>query len=165
MQKVIDIAPATVRIYPVVILKGTKLAEYYLSGEYKPLDFDRVVSICADMLCEFERAGIRVIKCGLHASEFVERDMVGGFYHPAFRELCEAEIYKKLITSSLKEMELIRTKAIVKIAVAPSCISKAVGQKKINYEYFKKLGIELKIVGDSTVPKYKTEIREVSVCT
>ena len=37
----------------------------------------------------FENENIRVIKLGLHSSETVESDMVGGAYHPAFRELCE----------------------------------------------------------------------------
>ncbi len=162
LRKALEIAPSAVRIYPVVILKGTKLAELYLSGEYVTMDFDTVVSVCADMLCEFEKAGIKVLKCGLHASEFVERYMAGGFYHPAFKELCEAEIYRRRIESTIFCTD-ISGKRKVTIAVNPSCISKALGQKRANYEYFKRLGIELKITGDKSIPKY--EIKEVRACT
>ena len=113
-----------------------------------------VVETAAYFLRNFEENGIRVIKCGLHASEFVEQDMVGGFYHPAFRELCETSIYRKLI-----EEELGLAEGSVTIAAAPSCISKAIGHKKANLIYFKEQGIDLKIVGDDSLPKYKVKLR------
>ncbi len=162
MNKIIEIHPDTVRIYPVVILRGTKLAELYESGEYKLFcdkdeksDFQDVVEISATMMREFEQNNIKVIKCGLHASEFVEKDMIGGFYHPAFRELCEAEIYKNIIYKKLEKL-----KGNYIIAVNPKCISKAVGQKKSNIQYFKNQGIDIKIVGDEKIPEY-----EVKICT
>ena len=165
MRKVLEIKPSAVRIYPVVILRGTKLAELYLSGEYETLPFDRVVDICSEMLLSFENAGIKVLKCGLHASEFVERDMVGGYYHPAFRELCETEIYRKEINSTLFCTDKDKTEhRKVVIAVNSACISKALGHRRSNYEYFKRLGTELKIIGDKTIPKYKCELKEVRAC-
>ncbi len=163
-EKIMAIRPDTVRIYPVVILKGTRLAQLYESGEYQRFggaagmrscfDFEDVVETAAYFLRNFEENGIRVIKCGLHASEFVEQDMVGGFYHPAFRELCETSIYRKLI-----EEELGLAEGSVTIAAAPSCISKAIGHKKANLIYFKEQGIDLKIVGDDSLPKYKVKLR------
>lgn len=183
VQKIIEIHPNTVRIYPVVILKGTRLAQLYESGEYKFFDddtektnFQDVVEVTAGMMESFEKNNIRVIKCGLHASEFVEKDMIGGFYHPAFRELCENEIYKHLIYNELFEMaDLNRPqkfdqtefkKKLQKlhgnhvIAVNPKCISKAVGQKRSNIEYFKNQEIYIKIIGDEKIPEY-----EVKLCT
>ena len=185
MEKILEIHPDTVRIYPVVILKGTRLAELLESGEYRLFggadderehyDFDDVVEIAAGMLEEFGKNGIRVIKCGLHASEFVEKDMVGGYYHPAFRELCESTIYNHLIWNELFEMaDMNRPQKYVKeeadaklqklkgkhtIAVHPSCISKAMGHKKSNYLELLERGIEIKIIGDESVPKYKCELR------
>lgn len=182
MDKVIEIHPDTVRIYPVVILKGTKLAELYESGEYVPVKtrgkMRAVIGTVSMMLRCFEKNGIRVIKCGLHASEFVEKDMIGGFYHPAFRELCEARIYrsemKKRICENagldrvmspknfkynymLKYDLNVRDKYV--FAVNPSCISKALGHRKSNYQYFREAGIEIKIVGDEQIPKYQCELR------
>ncbi|MGN0613650.1 MAG: elongator complex protein 3, partial [Porcipelethomonas sp.] len=95
IDKIAEIGPETVRIYPVVILKGTKLAELYESGDYRTFSLEDVLDICSAAMMKFEQAGIRVIKCGLHASEFVEKDIIAGFYHPAFRELCESRIYRK----------------------------------------------------------------------
>lgn len=157
IMKIADIKPDTVRIYPVVILKGTRLAELYKSGIYKPCSFDEIVENASRALMIFEKKGIRVIKCGLHASEFVEKDMTGGFYHPAFREICESRIYRNKMSeitsyeqSDLKQFEF---------AVASSCISKALGHKKSNVEYFRQYGIEIKIVGDENIPKYEVKLR------
>lgn len=174
MQKIGRIRPDTVRIYPVVILKGTRLAELYQSGEYSLMPFDKVVELCGSMLEEFHIKKIRVIKCGLHASEFVERDMVGGYYHPAFRELCESVIYRRGIEYCIKhERERLsfhkqsmkcRFERFVKgenytVAVEPSCISKAAGHKKSNINFFKQQGININIIGDDRVPVYQCELR------
>ena len=157
LDKIAAIRPDTVRIYPVVILDGTKLGELYKSGEYSTFSFDEVTEFAAIAMMKFEYEGIKVIKCGLHASEFVERDMLGGFYHPAFRELCESNIYRRKI----EELIAYETKSGFDFvfAVNSTCISKAMGHKKSNVEYFKNQGINIKIVGDENIPKYQVELR------
>lgn len=157
LDKIAAIRPDTVRIYPVVILDGTKLGELYKSGEYSTFSFDEVTEFAAIAMMKFEYEGIKVIKCGLHASEFVERDMLGGFYHPAFRELCESNIYRRKI----EELIAYETKSGFDFvfAVNSTCISKAMGHKKSNVEYFKNQGINIKIIGDENIPKYQVELR------
>jgi len=142
-DKLAELCPAVMRIYPVVILSGTKLAELYKSGEYVPYSFDEAVELCSEILQYADEKGIRVIKCGLHASEFVEQDMVGGFYHPAFRELCESRIYLRKIE------ELAEGCSYVHISVPSRDISRAVGHKKSNIEYFRQKGIEIKVSGSA----------------
>lgn len=154
MNKIIEIKPNTVRIYPVVILEHTRLAELLKSGEYKPFAFDYVVEFSAACIMNFESNNIKVIKCGLHASEFVENDKVGGFYHPAFRELCDGIIYRNKISEITGNNS---GKYIFKIN--DKCISKAMGHKKSNIEFFRKNGTEIKFIPDSSVPVY--EVREV----
>ena len=134
-----ELSPDTMRIYPVVILNGTKLADLYRSGEYVPYSFEKAVDICSDMLEEAENRGIRVIKCGLHASEFVEQDKAGGFYHPAFRELCESRIYLRKIEKLAVDC------TYLKLAVPARDVSKAVGHGRSNILKLKEKGVELKI--------------------
>ena len=141
MDSVCSIHPDTLRIYPTVILKNTHLAELYESGRYKTMSIDEVVGICAMFLERAENEGIRVIKCGLHASEFVERDMIGGFYHPAFRELCESRIYRSEIEKLFDGPSLI-------ISVPARNLSKAVGQRKSNIRYFEEHGKKLTVIPD-----------------
>lgn len=158
IDKIIEISPDTVRIYPVVVLEGTKLAKLYKSGEYRLFPFKEAVEICAAALLKFEHEKIRVIKCGLHASDGVEGDMVAGFYHPAFKELCESLIYLWMMQEA-SAYETPENGRYV-FAVNPSCISKALGHKKSNAIYFKeKFGIDIKVVGDKNMSRYQCEIR------
>ncbi|EXM39367.1 radical SAM protein [Ruminococcus albus SY3] len=160
-NEIMAIHPDTVRIYPVVILKNTRLAELLASGEYKPLSFDEVLSLSTRALGAFTEAGIKVIKCGLHASEFVEKDMVGGFYHPAFRELCENRIYLMKMESALHDANSQGTTPKdmrVTFAVGKGCISKAVGQKRANLQGFEKHGIKVKITEDKELGLYEVRL-------
>lgn len=142
-DELIRLKPDTVRIYPTVILGGTRLADLYQSGVYKPVPFDEEAELCADIMQRFEDNGIRVIRLGLHASEEVEGQAVGGYYHPAMREICLGIIFRKKIENALAE------KGRYKIYVAPKAVSMAIGQKKCNTEYFKKLGYDVKICADN----------------
>lgn len=144
-EKIAEICPDTVRIYPVVILDKTKLGELYKSGEYVPYSFDTAAEICADMLEMFEEKGIRVIKLGLHASETVEADMLGGFYHPAFREICEGILFRRKIEKHVE------AGGNYIVYAAPDAVSKAAGQKKCNIKYFSEKGINIKIKQDKSL--------------
>lgn len=154
---VCEILPDTVRIYPVVILKGTKLGDLFLSGVYQPRPFDDMIEETADAMEAFHEAGIRVIKVGLHASEFVAGNALGGYYHPAFRELCESRIYRNRMESVIRS----RSASSYTFAVHPTCISKAIGQKKANLRYFHEtFGIDVQITADGSVPLFQAAIRE-----
>lgn len=148
-NRIAELSPDTVRIYPVVILEDTKLGDLFKSGEYKPVDFETVVDLCTDFLTDAEKRNINVIKLGLHASEVVESQMLGGFYHPSFRELCEGRRYRREF-----EKEIGKHGSNIKYAeflVPERNISKAYGQKKRNAEYFRNLGIRLKISSDKNL--------------
>lgn len=146
-QELIKLSPATVRIYPTVILGGTKLADLYQSGVYKPIPFDEEAEVCAELTEMFEKSGIRIIRLGLHASENVEGQAVGGYYHPAMREICLGIRFRKAIEKQLGE------KGSYVVYVSPKAVSMAVGQKKCNTEYFKKLGFDIKIKADKSIEK------------
>jgi len=46
-DEIIKLHPDTVRIYPVVILAGTRLAELYSEGKYPVYSLDEMVSYCS----------------------------------------------------------------------------------------------------------------------
>ena len=46
-------------------------------------------------------------------------------------------------------------------AVHPSCVSKAVGQKRANVRWFKDYyGMDVRIIGDGSVPPFQVQIRK-----
>ncbi len=144
-KRLIALAPDTARLYPAVILKNTRLGELFQSGEYVPYRFDTAAELCADMLEMFEAAGIRVIKLGLHASETTETDMLGGLYHPAFREIVEGILFRREMEKRIKE------KGSYSVYAAPNAVSKAAGQRKCNILYFAEMGAGIKICPDESL--------------
>lgn len=153
-ERLISLKPAEARIYPTVILKNTRLGELFAAGEYEPYPLNTAISLCSELLDMFESAGTYVIKLGLHSSADVEKDMLGGLYHPAFRELCEAERFRKRMESMLNG-----DKAVT-FTVSPENLSKALGQKRSNIEYFRSKGVEVTIRSDpsqSELIKRQTE--------
>lgn len=141
MEQFIELAPATVRIYPTVILDGTHLGELYKSGEYRTFSFEQTVTLCARLLREFTAAGIAVIRMGLHASEDVEHAMLGGVYHPAFREICESRIFLEDMKKALSDMD----KGDYIVYTDAKNISRATGQKRCNIAELSALGYNVSV--------------------
>jgi len=155
-EEIIKLRPDTVRIYPVVILRGTKLAEYFEDGSYEVYSLDDMVGLCSTLIRRFEQENIRIIKCGLHSSETVEEDMTGGYYHPAFRELCESRIFRNILEEALENTD----EKELQITVGSRYFSKAIGQKRSNADHFRAKGFDLKFVPDSSLGD-----REFMICS
>lgn len=154
-EEIIRLNPTTVRIYPVSVLRGTKLNSLYLSGDYELIPFDEMVSLCSKMLIMFKNAGIDVIRCGLHASDDVKENLSAGYYHPAFKELCEGKIYR----DEVKRLIGNKKNASFEFLVNDKCMSKALGQKKENVKYFQKQGIGIKFVSNKDIEIYKLKLQ------
>jgi len=92
VARVIPLAPAFVRIYPVLVVAGSGLELQYGRGEYRPLSLSRAVLQAAWMKKQFTGHGIRVVRMGLQPGPELERSLVAGPYHPAFGELVNARL-------------------------------------------------------------------------
>lgn len=149
--------PDTVRVYPTVVLENTPLARLYREGRYRPQTLEEAVRLCARLLLFFDRRGIPVIRMGLHAGGDVEAHRLAGAYHPAFRELCEGEIYYALLRERLSALP----RGTYCITVAPSEISKLVGQKKINFTRLAADGYFCRAAGDAGLDRYRLTVEEV----
>lgn len=157
-REFIALSPDTVRIYPTVILKNTKLEELFVSGEYVPDTLEDTVNLCSQLISMFEDNKISVIRVGLHSSETVEGSMLAGGYHPAFRELCENRIFLRIIEDKLAADNIPAGKII--ISAPKSAISKITGQKKLNLIKLKAEGYEAKVVVDPLLSGRQILIQE-----
>ncbi len=142
-EKIIALEPATVRIYPTVVLKGTKLYDLMQNGEFVPKGIDETVELCAQLIRWFERRNIKVIRVGLHSGGDVESNFAGGAYHPALRELCESRIYFNEAMYFLRQKE----KGRYKLFVAENAVSKMIGQNKENLIKLRSEGYECSVRG------------------
>ena len=160
---IIALKPDTVRIYPTIVLENTHLAELLASGEYSSPSLEETVSLCAELLMMFRENNIKVIRLGLHSGGNVLDGYLSGPYHPAFGELCESEIYLKIIRKKLFEIyknEKISETKNVTIFVNNKEISKATGQKGKNKELLLSDGFSVTIKGSETLEKYQILIEE-----
>lgn len=146
-----ELEPECVRIYPTVVLKGTLLAKRYLNGAYAPPPLEETVSLGARLLDFFEEKEIPVIRFGLHASREVEEKMLAGGYHPALRELCEARRFLFREQDVLEKHFPKGWAELVRLAVNPRDISKALGQKRKNLQLLEQEGWRVFMVQDENV--------------
>ncbi len=131
LKRVIAAAADCVRIYPVVVLAGTGLAELYLSGAYQPPTIQQGVATCKRLLRFAMSAGIEVIRIGLQADEGLSADkLLAGCWHPAFGQLVRSEMYFDL-TCLLTGPGRLNVNQF-EIRCHPSRISDVTGHRRVN---------------------------------
>ena len=124
------------RIYPTVVFAETMLAEMMKNGTYEPLTEESSVSRTADVLAVFMEHQIPVIRIGLQSGEMLAdaNCALAGGYHPAVGELVYSRYFRNLAEVILKKEET-RGKTAV-FTVAPSDVSKWIGQHGCNRDHF-----------------------------
>jgi histone acetyltransferase (RNA polymerase elongator complex component) len=95
VRKIIGLGAVETRIYPVLVIRGTKMAEWYEEGKYQPLSMDETITWLKTILPLFEDAGVEVTRVGLHSSEGLlsGKELVAGPFHPSIRELAMTEVW------------------------------------------------------------------------
>ncbi len=150
-----DLAPDLARIYPVLVLAGSKLAQWYLSGEYSPLTLDQAVEQTRDMLKIFSRSGVPVIRMGLQAGEMMDdpEQMLAGPWHPAFGHLVYSALMFDLACESIDGLVKNEDAGGITLRVHPRSLSRLKGDRKGNLERLVSQypGVRFSIVADKTL--------------
>ncbi len=120
------------RVYPTVVFYDTELCHMTERGEYTPLSESDAVQRTKEVLNVFDNAGVPCIRVGLCASENLsdESKVMAGANHSAIGEMAMGELYFDRICKHLDEQRIFGGE--LTIYVARGCVSKAVGQKKVN---------------------------------
>ena len=150
--KVAGIKPDVVRIYPVLVIRGTNLEVLMRQGQYTPQSLDEATDICSELLALYRQHNINVIRIGLQASDNISErsEVAGGPFHPAFRQLVEARLALRQIEEAIGSQGLCDGKNLL-IRTGSGNISNITGQKKKNLEcLYRKYGYKkVKVVGDA----------------
>lgn len=128
---VISLSPDEVRIYPVLVLEGTPLAELYRQGSYRPFMLDEAVDWCAEAIGKYDSAGIRVLRTGLAETDGLRGHVLAGPHHPAFGELVRSACMLREIRKALEGVQALPGQEIT-ISVPAERLSQAAGHGGCN---------------------------------
>ena len=166
-KELIRLRPKIVRIYPVLVIKDTELADEYERGDYTPLTVGQAVERCKEIVDLFNRNKINVIRVGLQNTEEItdpgteKSSVIAGPYHPAFRQLVESSMWYDSIVNKIKKVNAKVKK--VKIIANDVNVNNIIGHKKENIEKLKDVyDVEVVIEKSEEIKpgKFKIEIVE-----
>ena len=141
VTRVIEDAPAFVRIYPTLVVKGAPLEALWRRGGYEPLSLEDAVTQCASAVKRFRVAGIKVIRLGLQPSRDLEDAVLAGPYHPSFGHLVESELAFERMSEAMEGERSVKFEFLVN----PRELSVYKGIKSYNIEKFRVLRKEITI--------------------
>ncbi len=153
-KKIAALKPETVRIYPTIVLEKTGLEHLFFKGDYLPYTLEQAVEIGSRAYEIYTKNGIKVIRMGLQSTELInEEGRIKGPYHSSYGELVKSRLLRRRLENVLEGR-----KGKVVLRVNPTVVSKVVGNKRCNVEYFKeKMGIDLQIKVDESVKELCVE--------
>ena len=157
--------PKIVRIYPVLVIKGTELEKVYKEGKYEPLTVEQAVERCKELCYFFGKKKINVIRIGLQSTDTIcnplneGSEVVAGPYHETFRQLVESAMYYDMIVEKIKKFNT-KVKE-VEIRVNPQTVNNVVGYKRQNIEKLKEF-YDLDVIVKQDI-KYPAEKFDVTI--
>ena len=135
--------PKMIRIYPVLVIKGTELENEYENGEYTPISLEKAVETSKELYYFFLKKKINVIRIGLQNTDLIsnpekeDSQVVAGPYHEAFGQLVEDSIWYDNIVNRIKKFN-VKVKE-VEIIVNSKDVNNVIGHKKENLNKLKEL--------------------------
>lgn len=168
-KDIIKLKPKMVRIYPVLVIKGTELEEELNKKDFIPLTVGQAVERTKEIVKLFNQKHIQVIRVGLQNTDSItdpslkESEVIAGPYHPAFGQLVEDAIWYDKIVDEIKK---INAKVIkVEIEANSANINNIVGHKKENINKLKDTYALIAIVkknDEIKKGKFKINVLEVA---
>ena len=146
-KKIAELKPNNTRIYPTVVLEGTRLYELYKNGIYTPYTVEQAVQVSSEIYKICRTEGIEVIRIGLQSTDVINEKNVFGPYHSSFGELVISRVLRDEIEDNLGEI-----KKEILVYAPDKYTSKIIGNKRCNVLYFKeKYNLDLKITKDESL--------------
>lgn len=148
MKKCIELGPELVRIYPVYVLKESKLWDMYEQNEYTPLELEAAVKRASAMYSMCVNNNINVIRIGLQTTDTINSKSIEivGPVCDNYKERVLSYISYKNVKNKLSKL---KPNKQVKLIVSPKEVNYVVGNNrtnlnKYNCEYSGKVEIEIK---------------------
>jgi histone acetyltransferase (RNA polymerase elongator complex component) len=85
--------PNFVRIYPLIVIKGTAIEKMYNNGEYQPLSVDEAVKRTLIIAKKCVKNNIEIARIGLQQTENLSETVVAGPALPNIGEIVRQQLY------------------------------------------------------------------------
>ena len=162
-KALIKLKPSMIRIYPVLVVKGTRLEEEYNEGIYEPLPLAQAIETSKILVRMFTDKKIDVIRVGLQNTDEISdpgnaaSEIVAGPFHPAFRQLVESSMWYDAIVNKIKKLN-VKVKE-VEVTVNPIDVNNVIGHKKENILKLKEVyEVDLLVKQDENIKQGKSKI-------
>jgi histone acetyltransferase (RNA polymerase elongator complex component) len=131
LDRILALGPDFLRIYPTLVIAGTRLASLHRTGRYTPLPLAGAIRLCKIMLHRALAVGVKVIRIGLQSTSELESSgtILAGPYHPAFRQLVESALCYDLLYMLSGAIPAILP---VTVLCSPTRVSDITGQRQEN---------------------------------
>lgn len=128
-EEIIRLGAESTRIYPALVIRNTSLETLYRQGRFEPLPLDEAIDWCSRIVPLFEKAGVKILRLGLHASEGIlhGNELVAGPFHVAFGEMVFSKIWNNILIHLQPG-----SNAQLTILVPPAQLNYAIGHQGMN---------------------------------
>ena len=164
----IKFRPSLIRIYPVLVIEGTELAESYKNKEYEPLILPQAIDRCKDLIYMFNKKKIKAITVGildennLKEDEKEEIKVIAGPIHKDFPQLVEDSIWYDSIVGKIKKYN--NKVKEVRIEVHPTNVDNVIGYERENINKFKDIYlVEMQVIPNERIKPGRSEMKILTI--
>ncbi len=150
VHSICELRPDIARIYPTVVVKGTKLESIYAEGIFQPLSLDAAVQMALYAYIRLKIAGAEILRMGVPVEGL---NIVAGPVHLSFGFLVKSHAYKLMVQKAFDRFNIAAalergTSRDVVANVNPHDLQELIGYKRENIK-----GFGFGYTADSSLPR------------
>ncbi len=167
-RDLLKLKPKLVRIYPLVVIANSELANQYENEEFVPLTINQAVERCKELYYFFNKKKINQIHMGYKNADLTmnlkNKQIIAGPYQKNFDQLVEDSIWYDSIVEKIKQFN-VKVKE-VEVRVNSANATNVVGFTNENLKKLKDFyDVDLKVVKDDDIIPGKFNIKILKTYT
>jgi histone acetyltransferase (RNA polymerase elongator complex component) len=150
VHAVCELGPDTSRIYPAVVVRGTRLEAMYADGTFHPLSLETAVSMALYAYIRLKLAGAEILRTGVPVEGL---DVVAGPVHKSFGFLVKSHAYRLILQKAYDRFHIagrfeMAARGDVIVNVNPKDLQELIGYRRENIS-----GFGFGYTADSSLPR------------
>ncbi|MDQ7033209.1 MAG: radical SAM protein [Desulfonauticus sp.] len=118
IELTISLKPATLRIYPCLVLKGTSLARLYKQGVYQPWSLRTTIEALGKAVLKIWQAKIQILRIGLTPEPSLISNILAGPWHAALGFLAKSLALNTYLHSIVNRLDWTPREILVPVRYA-----------------------------------------------